>query len=376
MAKYKKHADGLCKTTISTGKYDENGKLITISLSASSSAKLEKKVGEVRTRLKLGIYANDGRKTFGEYAMHWFHTYPEKLTDPATSSKYKTTINKHLDGIRDTRLSDITKSDVQELINAAAGHPDTQRMIKLTVNQIMESAIEDGLLYHNVCRKIHVKQEQNPDARRALTDREKNAISALKVEKAFTDMEQLYIDTLYVSGIRPEEALALTPFDIHNSQIHVNKALSWRGGKHIKEPKTKSGYRRIDVPEWYQNEVDSYCRTYNCSCLFYDTMNNYLAQSSYRRFWNQIYNKINSKLGGTPKVMKHNKVITAGIAATDLSPYIFRHNYATMLYYLHVDLKDAARIMGHANVRVMLEIYTHLDSLKSSTQEKISNIAL
>lgn len=81
-------------------------------------------------------------------------------------------------------------------------------------------------------------------------------------------------------------------------------------------------------------------------------------------------------MGGTPKVMKGKRVIDAGIAATDLTPYIFRHNYSTMLYYLKVDVKEAARIMGHSNIKVTLEIYTHLDSLKSTTQEKICTIAL
>ena len=224
--------------------------------------------------------------------------------------------------------------------------------------------------------KIKLPSVENKATRRPLTDREKSVITELKSQHEFTDMEQLYIDTLFVSGLRPEEALALTYTDVQNCVIDVNKALTWTGGKKIKAPKSKAGFRRIDVPQWYQDEVLSYRKTHHSIYIFTGKNGDLISQSTYRRFWNDIYNKINVKMGGTPKIMKGNCVINAGIAATDLTPYIFRHNYCTMLYYLKIDVKEAARIMGHSNVRITLEIYTHLDSLKSTTQDKISSLAL
>lgn len=238
------------------------------------------------------------------------------------------------------------------------------------------SAIDDDLLYKNVSRKISVSSANTSTNRRPLTEREKAVISELKSENAFTDTEQLYIDTLFASGLRPEEALALTYSDVQSCVIDVNKALSWTGGKHIKEPKSKAGFRRIDVPQWYQDELTAYRKTHHTLYIFTGANGELISQSTYRRFWNGIYNKINMRMGGTPKIMKGNRVISAGIAATDLTPYIFRHNYCTMLYYLKIDVKEAARIMGHSNIRITLEIYTHLDSLKSTTQEKICTIAL
>lgn len=363
MARYKKQKDGLFRTTVSTKKYDENGKLITIPLWAHSSRELEELVGETKTKLKLGIYSNDHNKTFGEYAMHWYHTYPEKNIQE--HKKYLSIIRNHIDLIYDKKISDITKSDIQELINNRIGHPDNQRMIKLLVNQVLESAIEDGLIYRNVCRTIHLKAANYKSKRRTLTDAEKKAITNLKQENTFSDVEQLYIDTLYVSGLRPEEALALSFADIKNCVIDVNKALTWKGGKHLKEPKTEAGYRKIDVPKWYQDEVTAFKKTHKTMYLFTDSNGNLMNSSTYKHFWKCIFDKINVQLGGTEY-----------LKATDLTPYIFRHNYCTMLYYLHVDVKDASRIMGHSSIRVTLEIYTHLDSLKSSTQEKIANIAI
>ncbi|MEE0875337.1 MAG: tyrosine-type recombinase/integrase [Ruminococcus sp.] len=38
-----------------------------------------------------------------------------------------------------------------------------------------------------------------------------------------------------------------------------------------------------------------------------------------------------------------------------------RHTYCTMLYFAGVDILTASKLMGHSNVRITLEIYTHLD---------------
>ena len=47
-----------------------------------------------------------------------------------------------------------------------------------------------------------------------------------------------------------------------------------------------------------------------------------------------------------------------------VTPHFFRHNLTTILYYSGIDVKDTARILGHSNVNVTLETYTHLDEQK------------
>lgn len=47
-----------------------------------------------------------------------------------------------------------------------------------------------------------------------------------------------------------------------------------------------------------------------------------------------------------------------------------------MLYELKVDVKEASRIMGHSNVKITLDIYTHLDSIKSTICQKVAGITL
>ena len=47
-----------------------------------------------------------------------------------------------------------------------------------------------------------------------------------------------------------------------------------------------------------------------------------------------------------------------------LTPHYFRHNYASVLYNAGIDVLSAQRFLGHANVKVTLEIYSHLSKAK------------
>ena len=79
-SKYTKGKDGRYRTNISTGRYDENGKLIVIRLSSSkSSADLEKKVSEVQYKLRHKMpVATQSAPTFKEYSLKWLATKEQR----------------------------------------------------------------------------------------------------------------------------------------------------------------------------------------------------------------------------------------------------------------------------------------------------------
>ena len=43
------------------------------------------------------------------------------------------------------------------------------------------------------------------------------------------------------------------------------------------------------------------------------------------------------------------------------TPYTFRHTYATLLYYSGINLKEAEYYMGHADSKMLNQVYIHLD---------------
>ena len=59
----------------------------------------------------------------------------------------------HIEYLEMIKLKDITRSDVQMQINKSE-HTRICEILRMTIKQILDSAIDDGLLYKNVCSKI------------------------------------------------------------------------------------------------------------------------------------------------------------------------------------------------------------------------------
>ena len=347
----KKQKSGLYRAGIKT----PDGK--TKWLSAKSVAELEQKKADIAYTTRRGIYADDVGYTVGEWGDKWLSLYKSN-TSYSTYNGYANILKNHINPIKNIRLKDLKKSDIQECINNASGHYDIQRRIKLTLNQMLESAIDDGLLYRNVSKAVHVPVKQS-SGHRALTVSERSIIPKLDL----STKERAFVYILWYTGMRPEEARALTvnDIDLAHDTITVSKAAAFESNKVIvRPPKTASGNRCIDILEPLKAPLCDYLKELDNLYLFTQKDGNLMSRTAYRRFWTKIYNKINEALGGNSK-----------IKATDLTPYVFRHEYATILYYSEVDVKEAARLMGHRDIRMILDVYAELDAGKSNSKGKL-----
>lgn len=168
--------------------------------------------------------------------------------------------------------------------------------------------------------------------------------------------------------MRRWEALALIKSDIDFTagEIHITKSLAFidKNKPEIKTPKTKASIRTVYMPAALRTALKSYIANINTLYLFTDHLGQIMSYSSYNRMWQRIYRKINAYMGGTD-----------ALQAADLTPHIFWHNYATMLYYQGIDVKQAQKLLGHSNIKTTLEIYTHLVSDETLNQT-LDNIAL
>ena len=83
-----------------------------------------------------------------------------------------------------------------------------------------------------------------------------------------------------------------------------------------------------------------------------------------------VKRKINLAAGGKHE-WKNGKTDFVDDRCKGLTSHVFRHEFATILYYSGLDLLDAIDNFGHADVQVMLDIYVELRKDSNDSREKI-----
>lgn len=290
---------------------------------------------------------------FATYARRWL-TLSKAVKSLNTRAMYENIVERHLvPEMGSLYFQEITLADLQRIINARAEHYNTCSKIKLTLKQIYESAINEG-----IAKDIKVKNLVLPPKthveKRALTKDETDAL----FKADFTAEQKVFVYSLYYMGLRREEALALRASDIVGDSLKISRSLVFDKNTPVLKdtPKTSAGFRTIPIPEEFV-ELKEYAQ--GKDILFpMQTSQNYMSQSAYTKFWT-----------GISKAMSQIEP-----SAADLTAYNFRHNYATMLYYSNVSLKMAARLMGHEGTQMIMQVYAHLDEEQERAAEKLNAV--
>ena len=364
MSKDQKRSDGSYATTVTLG-HDPTGKVIKVFLSAKSEAELKKKVIQAQVNIQSGKLLKESSMLLKDYARNWLSVSKAKA-EINTRAMYDNAINKHIiPAMGHIPLNKIKKSDAQRMINERWEHPRTCQVVRMTLIQILDAAVEDRLVNENVCRKLSMPKNE-PAEKRQLTEEEKEAIK----KAAFTDREKMFVMVLFYFGLRRGEALALTrsDIDLKNNILSVNKAVTFDVNTPIiKSTKTSSGTRNIPIPISVKPHLSVYLRQSNSLYLFTDKDGNLLTKSMLRRMWDNIIRKMNEA------VCSEKELVIGNLHITGLTPHLFRHNYCTMLYYSGISQKKAVELMGHSDITMIMNVYAHLDEEKEKVQTKLDN---
>lgn len=354
---YTKRKDGRFEGKILLG-HKENGKPIRKTVYGKTSSEVERKIAKLKYEYENGLYADDKGLTLGKYALDWLATY-KSGKETNTKAMYQNAIKKHINAeIGFKQISCITKSDIQRIINNRSDHHRTCEIIRLTLNQIFKSAIDDGLIIKNPCSGIELPKKPHSEKRR-LTDIELQAIRTA----AFTPREKAFVYIVFGCGLRRGEALALTKADINLKKrtLTINKALAFDVNRpEQKDPKTYSGYREVNMPVFLTDFLADYLKNVDI-LLFTKSDGGQITKSSYDKMWRSIVRKMDA----AAKQANPNNHIDG------LTAHIFRHNYCTMLYYSGMSLKKATQLMGHSDIKMITDVYAHLDEEKEKAGDKI-----
>ena len=147
------------------------------------------------------------------------------------------------------------------------------------------------------------------------------------------ELEKLYVQVLYETGMRRGEALAITVFDIKDCTISVNKQYD-ETLKAFAKLKTKNSERMIPISKELEKSL--------------------LTQIP--NIDGRIFHRFNS-----------NNIYMKYIKPFNTSFHCFRHTFATNLVSSGIDLTVAAQIIGD-DIKTVLSTYTQVNDDKKSKE--------
>lgn len=295
---------------------------------------------------------------FSSIADVWFSSVVPTISFN-TMKEYRTQLYKHLiPAIGQYRLAELKPYHLQSLINRlmAEGYSkSTLHEIRGVAMLIMSFARDNDFVSRNVFERVKVPAMAPTTVRRPLTMDEISLVKRSYMGHRMGLMSMIML----LCGLRRSEVLALkwADIDLSNKYINVNKGLCFDGNKSVvKTPKSSASVRLVPIPDVLQHILMEAQTDANSEVVVPSRQGCYMTQIAFKRAWESYLHYLNLEAGGRDASRSRPKVQVID----NITPHMFRHTYATLLYDAGVDIKSAQKFMGHADAAVTFDIYTHL----------------
>lgn len=306
---------------------------------ANTLEELYEKKALKKKQLKDDLIVYDKHTTVDRWADEAFDTYKSNVQGlKDIKNRYKKYVSPR---IGRKSLVDVKAVECQNILNDCAGMSYSHLIkLKQELSFLFQTAVENRLISFSPAVRLSLP-EYTRGSRRSITDHERRHL-LVAYEK---DPTYLLFIVILKCGCRPEEAINLIGRDIN----HDKRLL------HIRGTKTKNSDRYVPIPpDLY--EVIKRTKPFDPVCV--NRAGNKHSESSYNRLCEHLKRDMNISMGC--KVYR-NALVPPLPLADDFVPYCLRHTYCTDLCKAKIDVRTAQRLMGHANISITADIYTHVD---------------
>jgi Site-specific recombinase XerD len=316
-------------------------------------------------------------KTFAEVAESWFDMYQHTVKSHSIEIMRSNLKRYILPAFGDIKLDRLTTSQIQLQVNRWAknasqplngamrrnkGNAKGYKLLLNVTNRIFKYAISMGLVSSNPCLTVIV-----PNVKMEITEREVKHFNKEQLQAYFDYMESLpntWVNNelrsicrlLTASGLRIGEATALSWSDIDFEKQTISVSKTTTGHQTIQDtPKTKHSKRVVIIDSMATSHLQRW----------------HLYQKSYFLKLGQPNQSLifPTNQGRILDYQRLRKSLQATFEATklhDIGFHGFRHSHASLLLNAGVSYKEIQTRLGHASIKMTMDIYSHLEKEKES----------
>ncbi len=287
--------------------------------------------------------AGSTKMLFASFEPIYLKALEPRIKETTLDTKSHIIKEKILPFFSDLKICDITPSHIFEWQNSLLKQGYSQTYLRTINNQLtamFNFAVKFYKLPVNPCHAAGTMGKKNANAMQIWTLDEYNKF----IEAVDKPLAKALFMTLYWTGIREGELLALTPADISSNKIRINKTYTRLNKQDIVgKPKTPKSEREITIPEFLYTALKEYMaklygikkhdRIFNCTKY-------YLAHEMRRC----------SQIAGVKKIRIHD----------------LRHSHASLLIEQGYNILVISERLGHEKPETTWNIYAHLYPNKHS----------
>jgi integrase len=342
--------------------HDKHGQRKRKTLYGKTKAEVQRKLANIRRELDSGMLPDPSAITVRQYLDLWLDDKNGSLR-PTTIRRYKTTLNCILQPmLGHLALQKLQPLDVQKMLNHLRAEGSSRRNMELAyvnLNTALNDAVKLGYLTRNPCDGVTKPRST------------KGVVQVLSIEEVGRFLAAARDDRLYAlyqlalaTGMRQGELFALhwEHVDLKRAFLNVVHQLqNIRGAIELVPPKSAKGRRRIDldtrtIAVLKQHRQRMLKEGKPHELVFRAPNGGFLRRSN---FIQRSFRKVLSQAGIEKPIRFHD----------------LRHTAATLLLRQGVHAKIVQERLGHANIAMTLDIYSHvLPSMQAGAVEQLNHL--
>jgi integrase len=376
---------GKWKATITIGR-DKDGKLIRKVFYGTTKEEAKDKADKYRLDNKAGLLPEDDKITLEQWVKHWIFEYKANSIKKSTLVKYEGIYRNYIKGTKFglTKLKDLKPSHLQTYYNSltrdARKSPNTIKTMNKMLKAAFQQAFVEKFIMSNPCMHITLpKVESTTEIQIFTLEEQKQFIKAIEGHR-----HRVLFLIGFGTGLRIAELIGLrwSDIDMKNCELTVNQTIrrevkvDLKTGEKIKEgtktefritpPKTDKSKRTIPIPSNLIKELKLHQIMQNGERA--------TAGDSYVENGLVFPNALGEPTDARNLTRSYERILTkANIEYKKF--HALRHTFATRLFERDVPLKTVSILLGHSDISITADIYTHvMPKEKEKSVDKLNDI--
>ncbi len=311
------------------------------------------KLDEAANDLRRGMLAVGSNTTLQEYLENWLENVHKPTIRLSTYLNYRKLLKNYLvPGLGKVKIHRLTPQQVQGFYSQKMSQglaPKTVNNIHGVLHKALDNAVKWNILPRNVCDAVTPPR---------IPRKEKNVLTKQQAHTLLEEVKAHRLEALLTlaitTGMREGELLALHWQDMNfeDCSLQVKRAVSYlKGYGYIEsEPKTAKGRRMIKLPVFvvailrrHKTQQEEHRREVGRAwiekdLMFTNAQGYFYSASTLRKVFRRFLVSI-----GLPHMRFHD----------------LRHSAATILLAMNVHPKVVQEILGHSQIAMTLDVYSH-----------------